>query len=237
MALRNRVARLIKIRSAEPDAAFWRYVVKGRLLVLERFRRAVPADYRDRVNAALAGPNGVLTVEKYLAERNPVGDCGCHWSAQRWVALTAVYGWFPPVLPTPLLDALVGHPLAGAITFEFADAGGRVRFVVDEVSRSASTFDRIGMAVAGESLQGATWRQLCERMVHESGGSCPGGVAEHGEELGDDEAAAFTAWVRGLVEERKREENAPGPRRPPRTRVSGRGSRGERSGSGRGSGV
>lgn len=124
-----------------------------------------------------------------------------------------------------LLVTLAGHPLAGAIAFEFSDVGGGVRFTVDEVSRPANVVDRIGMNLVGGTLQGSTWREVCARVLEASGGRSPDGVLEEDLELGETEGDSVERGLGDTIRARRRDQENAG--EPPRRRErAGGGTRG-----------
>jgi NADH dehydrogenase len=102
-----------------------------------------------------------------------------------------------------------GHPLAGIVRFiARPEEEGGLRFSVEVFSRSANVLDWIMMKSGGAALQRSVWRQAVERVVERTGGDAPDGVREEHTRLEGDEAAAVEAWIAGMVEARKREENA-----------------------------
>ena len=60
------------------------------------------------------------------------------------------------------------------------------------------------MRTIGESMQARTWESLVERMIEESGGAAPDGIAHSEETLDEDQAELIEAWIKDLVMERKR---------------------------------
>lgn len=100
---------------------------------------------------------------------------------------------------------LAGHPLSGAVRFLSEARGARLRFEVQTFDRAAGVMDLVMMRTFGERLQDASWRELVENVVRESGGTSPG-VRHETETLDDDQAEYIEEWLRGLVMERRREE-------------------------------
>jgi NADH dehydrogenase len=106
------------------------------------------------------------------------------------------------------LLTLEGHPLAGAVRFQCAHAGGMVRFQVEVYARPATMLDLITMRTLGDRLQSQTWEQVVQGMIERSGGTAPGGVQQSDESLDDAEAQAIERWLAEMTVRRKREENA-----------------------------
>src|SRR5690606_10512110 len=111
------------------------------------------------------------------------------------------------------LATLEGHPLAGAVRFQFADVPTGVRFTINVADRPATAVDYLGMALIGNAAQRSAWVTTAERVVEASGGEAPDGVRHAARELDDEEAAPFEAWVDGLVTRRKRGERQQAGRR------------------------
>jgi hypothetical protein len=87
-----------------------------------------------------------------------------------------------------------------------AAAGGAVRFGIELLDRASNAFDWLAMTVGGNQLQDATWREIVDTVVAESGGAAPDGVQSERTTLEGDEAREAERWVEGLVEQlRKRE--------------------------------
>jgi len=113
--------------------------------------------------------------------------------------------------PTLLtLQTVEGHPLAGAVRFSLGTAadGGALRFMVEIFARAANTADRLAMALVGGRVQHATWIQIVENVVRESGGSADDGVQSDETTVDDAAAAAVDAWLRELALARHRERNS-----------------------------
>ncbi len=103
------------------------------------------------------------------------------------------------------LQTIEGHPLAGAVRFAVRARGAdALRFEVEVLDRAASAFDWMAMAALGSRLQRATWREMVEAMVEESGGAAPDGVQEEDATLEGDDAARVEEWLRALAEARRR---------------------------------
>ena len=105
------------------------------------------------------------------------------------------------------LQTVAGHPLAGAVRFTVAPHGDRVLFEVELFDRAASTLDRVAMAVAGDRMQDATWHELVENVVAESGGRAADGVQSQREDLDGADAERVERWLAELAMTRKRAEN------------------------------
>lgn len=106
------------------------------------------------------------------------------------------------------LQTVAGHMLAGAVRFTFTPHGDRVLFEVELFDRAATTLDRVAMAVGGDQMQDATWQELVENVVAESGGRAADGVQEQHEDLEGAEAERVEQWLAELAMTRKRTENA-----------------------------
>jgi NADH dehydrogenase len=117
------------------------------------------------------------------------------------------------ITPTSLtLLTLAGHPLAGAVRFALekrddARDGGALRFGIELFDRAASAPDWVAMRAGGSRLQDATWNDLVERVVQESGGTAPDGVQSDKATLEGDEARAVERWVDELAVRLKRREH------------------------------
>ncbi|MDQ3282148.1 MAG: NAD(P)H-binding protein [Acidobacteriota bacterium] len=108
--------------------------------------------------------------------------------------------------PTHVVFATIeGHPLAGIVEFTSSDAGGAVRFAVDVYARASNFFDWVAVRTVGAPAQNANWRAVVQRMIDASGGTSDG-VREEKEKLSEEDATAVERRVRGIVQERKREE-------------------------------
>jgi NADH dehydrogenase len=111
--------------------------------------------------------------------------------------------------PTSMtLMTLEGHPLAGAVRFLCEESGGRLRFEVRVYDRAANVIDWLAMGTVGGRVQNATWRQLVENVLKESGGESAAGVQQEERTLTDEQAGEVEEWLEGLVVARKREERA-----------------------------
>ena len=64
------------------------------------------------------------------------------------------------------------------------------------------------MGTIGGRMQDATWRELVQRIVAESGGDAPAGVQEESASLDGREAEWDEKWLEELARSRKRTENA-----------------------------
>jgi NADH dehydrogenase len=119
------------------------------------------------------------------------------------------------------------HPLAGAVSFLFQEAGRGVRFEVLAYVRAANLLDRVVLETLGGFLQDIHWRVVVERVVALSGGVAAAGVQAEGSAVPDAEALAVEERIESLVERRQREtapvsrggprpSSRPGPRGPRR---------------------
>lgn len=79
---------------------------------------------------------------------------------------------------------LVGHPVAGRITFgAYPNAHGDVVFHIRSRSRAASTLDRLGHLVAGDPMQNTTWTDFLDRLAHMTGDGVVGAIHEQESEV------------------------------------------------------
>ncbi len=67
--------------------------------------------------------------------------------------------------------------------------------------------DWLAMSTVGNSVQNATWRQMIENEVAESGGSAPDGVQFETATLDGADAEQVEEWLRRLAEAQQRERN------------------------------
>lgn len=108
--------------------------------------------------------------------------------------------------PTHVVFAtLEGHPLAGIVEFTSGETEDGVSFSIDVYARAANFLDWIAARTVGAPAQNANWRTVVQRVIDASGGTSDG-VHEEKEKLSDEEAVAVEKRVRGIVQERKREE-------------------------------
>jgi NADH dehydrogenase len=107
------------------------------------------------------------------------------------------------------LVTLEGHPLAGAVQLSVEPvrgaAEGTLRFAIEVYDRAANVLDWLGMFTVGSALQNATWKQLVERVVQESGGTAPEGVQHESTKLDDEAADQAERALAELVAARKRQ--------------------------------
>lgn len=103
---------------------------------------------------------------------------------------------------------LEGHPLAGVVQFRTEPAEGGARFSVTIHARAASFFDWLAMNTVGGPMQAANWETVVTRMVELSNGKAPNGVQHKTEKLGENEADEVDEWIRELIVQRRRQENA-----------------------------
>jgi NADH dehydrogenase len=106
------------------------------------------------------------------------------------------------------LVTLAGHPLAGAIRFLAEQRGNLIRFEVQVFDRPANLADWLVMRAVGDGLQARTWESLVQAMVEESGGAAVGSIQQDETFLDENKAERIEEWVRELIIERKRAENA-----------------------------
>jgi NADH dehydrogenase len=103
------------------------------------------------------------------------------------------------------LVTLQGHPLAGAIRFLGEPRGDAVRFEVQAYDKPASFGDFLMMKTLGERLQDATWKDVVQRMLEESGGQAPAGIRRESETLDQAQSDQIEKWLEDLIAKRKRE--------------------------------
>jgi uncharacterized protein YbjT (DUF2867 family) len=109
--------------------------------------------------------------------------------------------------PTHVVFATIeGHPLAGIVEFTTSDTADGVRFAIDVYARASNFLDWIAVRTIGAPAQNANWRNVVQRIIDASGGTSDG-VHEEKERLSDEDAARVEKRVRGIVQERKREES------------------------------
>lgn len=108
--------------------------------------------------------------------------------------------------PTHVVFATIeGHPLAGIVEFTTSDTAQGVRFAIDTYTRPSNLFDWIAVRTIGAPAQDANWRAVVQKMIDFSGGTSEG-VQQEKHRLDDEAAAAVEKRVKGMVQERKREE-------------------------------
>ncbi len=106
------------------------------------------------------------------------------------------------------LVTLAGHPLCGAIRFLTEQRGDLLRFEVQVYDRPANLADWLVMRTVGEGIQARSWESLVLSMVEESGGAAVSAVQHDEETLDEAKAERVEAWVKELVVERKRAQQA-----------------------------
>jgi nucleoside-diphosphate-sugar epimerase len=106
------------------------------------------------------------------------------------------------------LATLEGHPLAGAVRFQFADVPTGLRFTINVADRPATALDYVAMALVGNAAQRAAWVTTAERVLEASGGVAPDGVRHAAASLDDEAAAPFQTWIETLVDRQLRRERA-----------------------------
>jgi NADH dehydrogenase len=108
--------------------------------------------------------------------------------------------------PTHVVFATIeGHPLAGIVEFTSTELPTAVRFAVDVYARASNFFDWVAVRTVGAPAQNANWRAVVQRVVDASGGTSEG-VREEKEKLSEEDASAVEKRVRGIVQDRKRDE-------------------------------
>jgi uncharacterized protein YbjT (DUF2867 family) len=108
--------------------------------------------------------------------------------------------------PTHVVFAtLEGHPLAGIVEFTTSESGGALRFAIDTWTRASNFLDWIAVRTVGAPAQDANWRAVVQRIIDASGGTSDG-VQQEKETLSEEEAARLEERVKGMVQERKRDE-------------------------------
>jgi NADH dehydrogenase len=106
------------------------------------------------------------------------------------------------------LVTLAGHPLAGAIRFLAEQRGDLLRFEVQVFDRPANLADWLAVRTVGEGVQELSWESLVLAMVEESGGASASPVQHDEEYLDEAQAERVENWVKELVVERKRAQQA-----------------------------
>jgi uncharacterized protein YbjT (DUF2867 family) len=106
------------------------------------------------------------------------------------------------------LVTLFGHPLCGAIRFLAEQRGDLLRFEVQVYDRPANLADWLVMRTVGEGVQARSWESMVVGMVEESGGAAVSPVQQHEEYLDEAQAERVEAWVREIIVERKRAQQA-----------------------------
>jgi NADH dehydrogenase len=109
---------------------------------------------------------------------------------------------------TATLVTLAGHPLAGAIRFLAEQWGDFLRFEVQVYDRPATLGDWLVMRTVGEPGQSTSWESLVLAMVGESGGTAASPVQQDEEHLDEAQAERVEGWVKELIVERKRAQQA-----------------------------
>jgi NADH dehydrogenase len=110
--------------------------------------------------------------------------------------------------PTHVVFATIeGHPLSGIVEFTTSDTADGVRFAIDVYARASNFLDWIAVRTVGAPAQNANWRNVVQRIIDASAGTSDG-VHEEKETLSDEDAARVEKRVRGIVQERKREETS-----------------------------
>jgi uncharacterized protein YbjT (DUF2867 family) len=109
---------------------------------------------------------------------------------------------------TATLVTLAGHPLCGAIRFLTEQRADLLRFEVQVYDRPANLADWLVMRTVGEGVQARSWESLVLAMAEESGGAAVSPVQHDEETLDEAKAERVEVWVKELVVERKRAEQA-----------------------------
>jgi NADH dehydrogenase len=110
--------------------------------------------------------------------------------------------------PTHVVFATIeGHPLAGIVEFTSRDTADGVQFAIHTYTRASNIFDWLAIHTVGAPAQNANWRTVVQRVIDASGGTSDG-VKEEKEKLNEEDAAAVEKRVRGMVQDRKRDETS-----------------------------
>jgi uncharacterized protein YbjT (DUF2867 family) len=104
------------------------------------------------------------------------------------------------------LLTLEGHPLAGAVRFQFDYHGPAVRFEIQVYDRPANTIDFVAMRMVGDFIQSRTWEAVVQNVVRATGGEAREGVKSESSSLTDDEARSVESWLDAIVTRLKRDE-------------------------------
>jgi NADH dehydrogenase len=107
------------------------------------------------------------------------------------------------------LVTLAGHPLAGAVRFLAEQRADHVRFEVQTYDRAATLPDLVVMRTVGGRMQNATWSEVVERVVRESGGTAVEEVQHDRATLDDERAERVNDWLRDLVLAQRAEDQTP----------------------------
>lgn len=102
------------------------------------------------------------------------------------------------------LATVEGHPLAGAVRFQFEKIDDALRFQVKVFDRSATFFDLVAMKSVGGMMQNATWESVVERVAALAGGVATPVEKDRTTADGDD-AKRVERWITNLVMTRKRD--------------------------------
>lgn len=105
------------------------------------------------------------------------------------------------------LQTVQGHPLAGAVRFTLEPNDTALRFQVEIFDRAANILDWLAMATVGGRLQNASWREIVENVVGESGAAAPNGVESSEATLEGADAEQVEAWLADLALRRERTDN------------------------------
>ncbi len=105
-----------------------------------------------------------------------------------------------------VLATIEGHPLAGIVEIKTSESGGVLRFAIETWTRASTFLDWIAVRTVGAPAQDANWRAVVQRVIDASGGTSEG-VQQEKEMLSEDDAARVEERVKGIVQERKREES------------------------------
>lgn len=102
------------------------------------------------------------------------------------------------------LATVEGHPLAGAVRFEFTREEDDLRFTIRIFDRSATLFDLITMKTVGSVMQNQTWEDVVSRVASLAGGS-RGEIARVRRTVEEEEAKQVERWITDLVMSRRRD--------------------------------
>lgn len=106
-----------------------------------------------------------------------------------------------------VLATIEGHPLAGIVEFTTSNEGNALRFAIDVTARPSNFFDWIAARTIGDRAQSANWRAVVQRMIDASAGTSDG-VHQEVETLDEEAAKRAEVRVKGIVQDRKREESS-----------------------------
>ena len=92
---------------------------------------------------------------------------------------------------------LSGHPVAGAVRFQFEPVDDAIRFEIQVYDRAANVIDQLALRAVGQWLQRETWIGFAENVARASGGTS-GKVQSIEDELDAHEAEVVNEWASTL---------------------------------------